>query len=181
MSVEQLPMDFPPAALPRHIEILLDESAEALEVWQGDRETHSFVPADYVLIYDALCALRPRMPAAPRFLEWGSGLGIAAMLAASLGWEAAGIEREEGLVRESRRFSELFDLPLRLHAGSFFPGEPNTVEKLAEMCGKADLIYVYPWPDQEIEIFDLFNRLASPGAFLLTYYGLEDVRVFQKC
>ncbi len=180
MSVKQLSFEYAPAHLPGHVEILLHETAEFLENWEEDRESHRFVPADYVLVYDALCVLRKMMPAKPRFMEWGSGLGIVTMLAASLGWQAEGIEIEPGLVQESRHLSDLFDLQMKVHQGSFFPKDNEAVEHLPELCGKADLIYVYPWPDQEIEIFDLFDRLARPGAHLLTYYGIEDIRVFQK-
>lgn len=180
MSVTPISIEFVPARLPRHVEVLLHETSDAMENWEGNRELHSFVPADYVLVYDALCGLRPRMPRQPRFMEWGSGLGIVTMLAAALGWQAEGIEIQPGLVSESRYFSKRYDLPVRIHPGSFFPTDDNAVEFIEEICGKADLIYVYPWPDQEIEIFDLFDRMAKPGAMLLAYYGVEDIRVFQK-
>ncbi|MGA0369477.1 MAG: hypothetical protein ACO3N7_08510 [Kiritimatiellia bacterium] len=180
MSVEQIASEFPAARLPRHVEVLLRETAESLENWEGNRQHHSFVPADYVLVYDALCQLRTQMPTKPRFLEWGSGLGIVTMLASALGWRAEGVEIQPALVRESRHLSRYFDFPVTIHQGSFFPNDDNAVEHLEEICRKSDLIYVYPWPDQEIEIFDLFDRLASPGAYLLTYYGVEDVRAFRK-
>ena len=180
MSVEQISIEFPLVRLPRHVEILLHETSESLEKWEGSPDQHSFVPADYVLVYDALCALRSHMPSSPRFLEWGSGLGIVTLLASALGWKAEGVEIKSEFVQESRYFSKQFDLPIRIHHGSFFPEEAGVIERLADICIKSDLIYVYPWPDQEIEIFDLFDRLSRPGAFLLTYYGLEDVRVFRK-
>ncbi|WFB35197.1 hypothetical protein P3T73_13610 [Kiritimatiellota bacterium B12222] len=173
-------MAFPATDLPRHVEVLLHETSEALEVWEGSREEHEFVPADYVLVYDALCELRKHMPQQPRFMEWGSGLGLVAMLASSLGWQAEGVEILPELVEESRYYAGIFDLPIRVHQGSFFKEDANVIEHLEELCGKSDLFYVYPWPDQEIEIFDLFDRLARPGALLLTYFGLEDLRVFRK-
>jgi hypothetical protein len=181
MSVVPVKMDFPPVHLPHHVEVLLQHSSEALEDWQGNRETHTFVPADYVLVFDALCALRPRMAnPKPGFLEWGSGLGIITLLAASLGWKAVGIELQSGLVMESRSLSRMFDLPAAFLHGSFFPQDREVVENLEEICRQADLIYVYPWPDQELEIFDLFDRSAKSGCCLLTYYGTEDIRVFEK-
>jgi len=180
MSIQPLDSIFPPADLPHHVEVLLHETSDSLENWERTRPHHSFIPADYVLLYDALHMLRRKMPPTPRFMEWGSGLGIVAMLAASLGWRAEGIEIERGLVNESRHFSKLFDLPILIHEASFFPKDPNVFEQLEEACAKCDLIYVYPWPDQEVEIFDLFDQLAKPGSHLLTYYGVEDVRIFQK-
>jgi SAM-dependent methyltransferase len=167
--------------MPHHIEVLLHETAGPVSEWQARQEREMFVPADYVLVFDALATLRPEMTSQPpRFLEWGSGFGIATLLAASLGWQARGIELQPSLVAESRRWNEVFDLTARFHEGSFFPTDPNAVEKLSLYCRQAEIIYVYPWPDQEVEIFDLFDRLAAPGAWLLTYYGVEDVRIFRK-
>lgn len=181
MSVLPVEIDLPPVHLPHHVEILLQQTAEAMEDWQGNRENHTFVPADYVLVFDALCALRPRMTVPkPYFLEWGSGVGIVTLLAATLGWSASGIELQPGLVRESRSIARMFDIPATFINGSFFPQDKEAVDNLEEICRKVNLLYVYPWPDQELEIFDLFDRIAKPGTFLLTYYGTEDVRVFRK-
>jgi hypothetical protein len=181
MSVTRKELAGHPAQIPYHVQILLDETADDLSDWQSDREVNSFVPADYVLVFDALVELRPQMTERkPVFLEWGSGMGLVTLLASALGWKASGIEIQPVLIEHSRALSRNFDLPATFHSGSFFPGDTNTVEKLSEYCRQADVIYVYPWPDQELEIFDLFDRLAKPGAYLLTYYGIEDVRLFQK-
>lgn len=181
MSLQRVELDIPPAHIPHHVRILLDETADDLSDWQGAREHHEFVPADYVLVFDALCELRPKMPSRkPVFVEWGSGLGIVGMMAAGLGWAATGIEVQGELVRRSRWLAHHFDLPVALLHGSFFPEDKNRVEKLEERCRAADLVYVYPWPDQELEIFDLFDRFAKPGAYLLTYFGVEDLRVFRR-
>jgi hypothetical protein len=182
MAVRRVDLEGTPCRLPRHLQILLDETAEDLTDWQGGSDVGAFVPADYVLVFDALCELRTRMPrdGRPVFLEWGSGLGIVTLMASALGWTATGVEVQPALVRESLRLSRVFDLAATFLEGSFFPGDPNAVHRLLERVGAADLIYVYPWPDQEIEIFDLFDRLAKPGAVLLTYFGVEDVRAFRK-
>ncbi len=181
MSIRRISLEPDPAQIPYHVQVLLDETAEELTDWQGGSERYHFVPADYVLIFDALCTLRRLMPTGrPRYLEWGSGLGVATLLASALGWEADGVEIQPLLCQRSRELVRQFALPAAFHEGSFFPGEPNSIPKLDDLCGKADLIYVYPWPDQELEIFDLFSRMASPGSFLLAYYGVEDIRLFQK-
>lgn len=182
MSVARIPLSGTPCPIPHHLEILLDETSESLGDWQGSTESHTFVPADYVLVYDALCELRTQMPKGtkPSFLEWGSGLGIVTLLASALGWSATGIEIQPRLVRSSLETSRAFDLSARFLEGSFFPDDTDAVENLSKIIGRSDLIYVYPWPDQEIEIFDLFDRFAGPDAILLTYYGIEDVRAFRK-
>lgn len=182
MSLNRLSLEGRPQRIPRHLQILLDETAEDLVDWQDRSEEHRFVPADYVLVYDALAELRPLMPSegTPQFLEWGSGLGIATLMASAMGWKATGVEIQPELVRRSLHLARVFDLPATFREGGFFPTDARPVKKLEALAAGADLVYVYPWPDQEIEIFDLFDRFAHPGAMLLTYYGLEDVRAFQK-
>ena len=182
MSLTPLALDLDSADLPRHVMVLLDETGEDINSWQSQPGPHPFVPADYVLVWDALKALRPLMPPGrrPAFLEWGSGMGLATLMAAALGWTATGIEIQEGLVHESRTLSREFDLPARFLHGSFIPSDSQAVENLAGLCSAADVIYVYPWPDYEVQTFDLFDRVASPGAVLLAYYGIEDIRAFRK-
>lgn len=180
MPVIRVPLEITPARMPHHIEVLLEASAGPLGDWQAEHDQNAFVPADYVLLFDAFTALRPRMTSRPpRFVEWGSGFGIATLLAASLGWKARGIECQSVLVRESRQLNQAFGLDAVFHEGSFFPTDSNAVKKLSAYCREAEMIYVYPWPDQEVEIFDLFHRVTRPGTWLVTYYGVEDVRVFQ--
>lgn len=181
MSVERVEIEIPPARIPHHLEILLDETAGPLSEWQSDNELHTFVPADYVMVFDALMTLRPLMQSRPpNFVEWGSGFGICTILAAALGWQATGIEIRPPLVEESRAIAKAFGFDARFLEGSFFPSDQGVVKKLDALCAQAEVIYVYPWPDQEVEIFDLFDRKASPGAWLIAYYGIEDLRVFRK-
>jgi hypothetical protein len=180
MALHRLETEIPAVSPPRFVQIMLDESSGLINEWQGDHSPRQFVPADYYLIYEALRALRPRFGPAPLFCEWGSGFGLATLMAASLGWQATGIEIQGKLVAESRRISRSFGIRARFLHGSFFPNDPEAVENLATILGGSDLCYVYPWPDEEIRIFDLFDRHAKPGATLLAYHGIEDVRIYQK-
>lgn len=181
MSVERIELPIPPARIPHHLEVLLDETSGPLSEWQSDSDLHTFVPADYVLVFDALMALRPQMVSRPpKFVEWGSGFGIATILASALGWKASGIEIQPPLVEESRAIASAFGFTPTFHEGSFFPSDQQVIKKLDSLCAEAEVIYVYPWPDQEVEIFDLFDRKASPGAWLMAYYGIEDLRIFRK-
>jgi hypothetical protein len=43
-----------------------------------------------------------------------------------------------------------------------------------------DLIFAYPWPDDERVTADLFEGYAAGNAILLTYHGGDDFRVRQK-
>ncbi len=43
-----------------------------------------------------------------------------------------------------------------------------------------DLIFAYPWPGEEQVIYDLFDRFAAAGAVLITYHGVQGMRVQRK-
>ena len=43
-----------------------------------------------------------------------------------------------------------------------------------------DVIFAYPWPDEERLIRTLFDRLAGVGAKLLTYHGGDDFQLRRK-
>ena len=45
---------------------------------------------------------------------------------------------------------------------------------------EVDAVYVYPWPDEERAVSDIFERYAAPGAVLLTYHGGEEFRLRRK-
>ena len=81
---------------------------------------------------------------------------------------------------ESENLSRKFDIPARFLSGTFFPDNRADTGPRAKARREADLTYVYPWPDQEIEIYDLFDQSAKPGAYLLAYHGIEDIRIFRK-
>lgn len=133
-----------------------------------------------------------------RFCEWGSGFGIVASLAAMLEFEAYGIEIETDLVSAARDLADDFDIPVVFVCDSFIPhgGEPHTDVPtsfgwLTTDAGRAedeadlatddfDVIFAYPWPDEESVIDDLFEQYAASGAVLVTYNGLEGFQVRRK-
>ena len=43
-----------------------------------------------------------------------------------------------------------------------------------------DVIFAYPWPGEEDVIMQLFDRYAAVGALLLTYHGIEELRIRRK-
>jgi len=57
---------------------------------------------------------------------------------------------------------------------------PSAYEDLGLEPDDFDLIFAYPWPGEEQVIFDLFADCASTGALLLTYHGLEGVRLQRR-
>lgn len=182
MSVDQIEFDPPVVDLPTELVILLDNSADELSDWQGVQSARKFVPADYVLVWEALLAIRRSFLKIPggNFLEWGSGFGIVTLMGQMLGWNASGIEIHSGLVEHARMHATDFDHPVQFWEGNLFNAEENENLPARFRVAKQELIYVYPWPDQELQIFDLFHRYATSGTYLLAYYGLEDIRLFRR-
>src|SRR5262249_52628989 len=119
-------------------------------------------------------------------------------LAALLGFEAWGIEVERGLVHRARRLAADFDLPVEFACGSFIPpqaeagllgegefgwlntGGASAYESMGLDLGDFDLVFAYPWPDEEGLVADLFEQHARAGALLLTYHACEDICLRQK-
>src|SRR5262249_61119214 len=116
------------------------------------------------------------------FCEWGRGFGVVACLAAMLDFDAWGIEIEGELVDAARQLAEDFDLPVEFVHGSFIPpGGAAHVESAAGFvwlsteegsrqadpgpdADELDLVFAYPWPDEERVLQDLFARYAAVGA-----------------
>src|SRR5205809_587865 len=43
-----------------------------------------------------------------------------------------------------------------------------------------DVVFAYPWPDEDQMTADLFQRFAAPGAVLVTFHGGDDLRIRRK-
>jgi hypothetical protein len=188
-----LPIDGAPP--PGDVRDFLWEADRRLERCQFGCRIPGFVPCDYVQAYWTLRALAASRAAPGRlFCEWGSGLGVVACLAAMLDFDACGIEIERELVDAARRLAADFDVPARFLHGSFIPdggaalpdGEADcawlaadrgTLEAPGLGPEDFDVIFAYPWPDEERAVAGLFERRGRAGAVLATYHGGEAVRL----
>ena len=110
-----------------HDAILLNEFADlwsdAEKLWDQHQESpgfHAYVSADYSAIFTALQQLRN---SAVTVLEWGSGLGIATIMASRMGFEAYGIEAEQELLEHSDRLANAYGSTATFAQGSFVPDE----------------------------------------------------------
>ncbi len=183
--------------LRRRLELL---GEEGWEIWaRFDREVrehrwHSFVPAEYGRILDALVPLR-----APgrRFLEWGSATGVIAIMADLLGFDACGIELDPSLVRMAEDLARRHGSRARFAAGSFLPtgyvyrpkgddGRLGTVGvgesgylKLGLPLEEFEVVYGYPWTGEESLMHDLMRRYGSPDAILLLHRVSGEVEAFR--
>lgn len=136
------------------------------------------------------------------FCEWGSGFGIASGIASLMGMKTYGIELEEELVSRATRLMQDLDIPVEILNLSYLPDgfeeseghggkdliSPNTTTPRGGYVGspqydgldpeEVDLFFVYPWPDQEEMMMDLFEAVATPGAILLMYLGDGEMAAF---
>lgn len=159
----------------------------------------AFVPSDFELVYRALVAIKSSsLATGRRFVEWGSGVGVVTCLAALVGFDAVGIEIESKLVDMAQELAREQGIATQFAIGSFVPhGAQPRVDLTGDVTwlslGGADgyaeleldpddfdLVFAYPWPGEEQVIFDLFSDSAAIGALLLTYHGLEGLRLQRK-
>ena len=170
--------------------------AEADTLWDKKQDLPSFgayVSADYVEVFDTLVKLKSTCSA---FLEFGSGLGMATIMASRLGFEAYGIEVESELVDYSRDYAERFAPDAKFAAGSFVPddfvwdpaaGEEvyctsidsvAAYEELDMRLIDFDLVYAYPWPTEHELYQNIIRNFASPHCQLLIYDAREGILLY---
>lgn len=177
----------------------LREADRRIERFQIERHTPGFVPSDFPSAYHALRALAAEAVAPGRlFCEWGSGFGVVTCLAAMLDFDAFGVEIDGDLVEEARRLADDFALPMEFVEGSFIPQGSaadldgadgfawlttdalGAEEEMGLGADDFDVIFAYPWPDEERVVEDLFERHARAGAVLATYHSDGAVRLRRK-
>lgn len=162
-----------------------------------------FVPSDFVSLYHALRSItNSSLTSGNTFCEWGSGLGVVASLAALLGFDSIGIEIDRDLCDAAVELSEEFGIAVEFVNGSFIPrGADRLIDRAyAEHDGALslvsdaddaydelgleirdfDLVFAYPWPNDEQLTADLFDEFAARGAMLLTYNETDSVRLRRK-
>ena len=185
------------APVPYPVRKFLAEADKRVEEALADAGIPGFVPSDYENFYRTLRAITDAsLLRGNTFLEWGSGLGVSASLAAMIGYEAVGIETEWELVDTARQLAEAFDVPVEFIHGSFIPrghdditaGEYSwLVTESDDAYPQAgldpddfDLIFVYCWPDDEQTTADLFENCAGVGTVLMTFKGGDGYRLRRK-
>ena len=176
------------AALPPRMQALSSEAGEIWDRCQARREFRGFVAADYEEIYQVLVQLQGRVA---NVLEWGSGLGVITIMASSLGFDACGIEIESQLVDLSRGLAERYGPQARFATGNFIPddyewspeygdGDFRTAseaasgyEELDMELRDFDLVYAYPWPNEQPMYRDIMQQCGGRNSLYLDYDARE--------
>ncbi len=161
--------------------------ADAEAIWIAHENApafHGYVSADYAAILAKLLELRTH---ATTFLEWGSGLGVVAIMASRLGFDAYGIEVEPQLVDFSMRLAEKYNASATFVTGSFIPAdfeprleagdefhrtivdESSAYEELGMELRDFELVYAFPWPE-ELPVFrSMIRRCGANNTLFLRY------------
>ena len=143
-----------------------------------------YICADYAAIYECLYDLRRQCEV---MIEWGSGLGVVAIMASKLGYEAYGIEAELELVLNAERLAQRFNSSAQFAQGNFIPDDfewsmadgdevqgtltdvPDGYDKLDMELRDFDLIYAYPWPGEHLLFHNIIRQHGRRNALLLSY------------
>lgn len=177
---------------------LIGDAERRVEAFTRSRRPRidNFVTSDFRQVDAALdWIVQQRLLCGNSFCEWGSGFGVVAMLAALRGLNSFGIEIEPSLVEEAAALAEDHGIEVEFATGSFITesgravmeagGETQHVETETpaaydtlgcQICD-FDLIFAFPWPGEEEHWFELFDRFACDGALLLSYHGIEQLRL----
>jgi len=185
--------------LPEEVRRFLHEADERIARFQQESRVPAFVPSDYPGAYRVLAAVADSpLARGMQFCEWGSGFGVVTCLASMVGFDATGIEVSPELVEAARMLAEDADLPVEFACGSFVPpGGDDRVHSIGEYAwfttesdyayndlgldpSDMDLIFAYPWPDEEGMLGEIFCRYAGHGALLASYHGAGEFRIRRK-
>ena len=162
-----------------------------------------FVPSDYRKLYSVLRLIDGnRLTCGMKFCEWGSGIGVATMVASLVGFESHGIEIDPALVEVAESLSDEHELPVNIACGSFVPeGVDDLIDSaFAENDGSIsmvteaidayaelgleidefDIVFCFPWPTDETLTAEIFDRCAATGAVLLTYDEMNGYTLRRK-
>ena len=205
MSLVGVPLQLSNFEIPPDVRDFILEANIRVAKFMQDRPKPliGFYPSCFETVYRALVEIaNGKLAAGNTFCEWGSGFGVTASMAAMLGFDSYGIEIDPELCEVSRELAKQHGLAVRFISGSFIPAgsdklidraytnhdgdmmlDPHsdgTYDEMGMDVSDFDLIFAYPWPKDAKLTGSLFNKFASSDALLLTYNGLESMRLQRK-
>lgn len=182
-------------------ESLIDDANDRLEAFmlKDQQVIENFVNCDFHLVDQALEWIQQNhLLTGNRFCEFGSGFGVATMLAAARGMESIGIEIESVLVSESSNLADDLNVEASFYCGSFVPRgagdafeldfdiehvdtlEGDVYDEIGLEIDDFDLFFAFPWPGEHGFFEGVFEHCAADGAMLLTYRGREGMNLVRK-
>ena len=167
----------------------------AAEIWDshhGETDFEGYVGSDFEQVFATLASLEGQ---ASNLLEWGSGLGVVAIMASRLGFDAYGIETESVLVEYARDLADEYGASAKFAEGSFIPdeyewrpesgedvfrtvsNEPAAYDLLDLELRDFDLVFAYPWPSEHALFRGIMQSCGSPQSLFISYDNREGVEV----
>ncbi|YCM43166.1 hypothetical protein V2O64_17805 [Verrucomicrobiaceae bacterium 227] len=209
MSLEQLPLILKTKEVPNDVATMLAEADRRCDAFFDSglgRRYPRYLPSDPAVVHAAIVALKESGHLQGNvFCEWGCGFGIATCLASLLGFEAYGIEIEDGLADLATQLAADLKIPVEILCTSFLPegyeecegvgGKDLLVPEVITSRGETidttptydgldpdeiDLFFAYPWPGQEELMMDLFKAIASEDAVLLIYHADGEIAAYRR-
>ncbi len=152
----------------------------------------NFVASDYRAVYQTLAGLQGQ---AETVLEWGSGLGVVAIMAARLGFQSYGIEIEPRLIDLACGLAEKYDAQVEFALGSYVPGNYRLDPRLVDADFRTsfedepayadldmelrdfDIVFVYPWPNERALHQDIMRQCGGRHSLLVTFDVREGLTI----
>ena len=206
-SIKQIDYEAESPEVPEPFASLIQDADDRWEkFWSQklNKRYPRYVASEPAQVYAALKHVRDEgLALGERFIEWGSGFGVATSLAAQLGFEATGIELEDGLVTIAESLAEKHQTCAKFIATTYIPegyisydhvGGSDIVpdesfgHQIAPPCydgmdiglDEIDVFFVYPWPGEQEMMLKLFQSVASEDAILIAYYGDQEICIYRK-
>ncbi len=182
----------PPLPILPGLEDLWVEAGALWDRFHDRGDFFNFVASDYEAVYRALAGLQGQ---AQTVLEWGSGLGVIAIMAARLGFDAYGIEIEPELVELSSGLAEKYDAQVEFALGSYVPGDYQLNSELVDADFRTsfddepaydaldmelrdfDIVFVYPWPNERALHQDIMRQCGGPHSLFVTFDVREGLSI----
>ncbi|MFN7733652.1 MAG: class I SAM-dependent methyltransferase [Pirellula sp.] len=198
-----IPLDWEPEeAIPERVSQLLLRADELLQAYWDSwhrKPIEQYVACDFRDVWRAMKAVQTLQLAPGKlFCEWGCGFGVVTAMASILGWEAIGIEAEEFLVDQARRFLTAEKLPGEIWHGNFLPpgaerwakhqaNHASLFHRIPSAYADRDLdiddfaiVFAYPWPGEDTFLKEVFRRTAADEALLLVFLGPYEIELYRK-
>ncbi len=196
--------------LPDAVRRLIDAAELRFEQFYAEKLNQRYpryIASEPAQVYAALQWVTARgLVPGQRFLEWGSGFGVATGMAALLGYEATGIELRAGLVDIAQALLQSQSIAANFLCTSYIPegfieyetaGGSDVVpddsfgyhldrspvyrDALQEVdIAEVDVFYAYPWPGEQEMMLKLFDAVAGVDAILIAYFGDSDIGIYRK-
>ena len=206
-SIKQIDYEAESPEVPEPFASLIQDADERWEKFWAqklNKRYPRYVASEPAQVYAALRHVRDEgLALGERFIEWGSGFGVATDLAAQLGFEATGIELEDGLVAIAESLAEKHQTGAEFIATTYIPegyisydhvggsdivpdesfgyqAEPPCYDGMDIGLDEIDVFFVYPWPGEQEMMLKLFQSVASEDAILIAYYGDGEICIYRK-